>query len=432
MQIKTYIILLLLPIYLSLVAQETENPQSFKTKNIEVPFNESREVKSIYQNEKLYILASKFWNRTSETPKVPTVYIYNNDGILELTKPILTEQYDALDIYRNNNHFYVCGRYITSDSLTSNSYPNIYKYSGGFFAELSDNLDLIRILHIPGTIFWKVNLSNNSLYLLGELVQKKAEFQEYKIKSYLDLSIERENPYTGENEKIDINSHDVVLLKLDSTFKINKLNHYAIDGYFQNGASLIINNNGFVTFSVNTSFPLEEGRNDGNLFLIDNNFKMLWHKQFTNLDNCDFHTMPLIFNNKNEVLAYVKTSNTIESKNSSKLPNYKRTLKLKSKKEKKQESENLILYDRKGKIMSIAKSCCFWRPTINPEISNYFTYNNKGETYEYFALGHNENEAYIQYIHFNINGDMNKLSLPDKFPPFLIRDYNWKIITLEK
>ena len=42
MQIKTYIILLLLPIYLSLVAQETVNPQSFKTKNIEVPFKESQ------------------------------------------------------------------------------------------------------------------------------------------------------------------------------------------------------------------------------------------------------------------------------------------------------------------------------------------------------------------------------------------------------
>ncbi|MES2590463.1 MAG: hypothetical protein V4608_01175 [Bacteroidota bacterium] len=414
--------------------------------------------KAIYQNGKLYVLngVNNFLGGANE---LSSLNIYSSEGLLESSKVILTKEYNIIDFYKSDTTFFVCGRHFFNNS-TEIHYEEQYKYTEGFVAEFSEDFKLLNMKTFPEIIFWKITMSNNSIYLLGELITKKIRITEKKFKSFIEIkgykrvknvgyenneSFEEGCDYEGreyvrysqqyeyykKGGKSDCN--DVVLLKLNLNFKPKKFAHYAIDGFYQDGESLIVNSNGFVALSVNTVILLGADHHDGNLFLADSNLTMLWHKQYTDLFLGKCHVTPIYFNSANEIFARVNSYYCFDMTNPALLPNY--NLKHKNK----IVFDGLIKYNQDGKIIAKQESLPIFNNLLNPETTSYISFPTTENNIGYLKLSSitNNNTTCLTYYLIKPNCEVvAQRFLPKQIPPLLFRNdpysLSWKIIAIDK
>ena len=358
------------------------------------------DLNTLFQNDKLYVLLQKNCNNSSSSFAPSTFYIFDSLGQLKSSNIILNEAYTTKDFCIRNGKFLFCG----------------YKYERGeimgFVAELTYDFKVVNIKLYPEMGFWKVLSKDSSIYLTGELYNKvvikgqKIKLHEFKI----------------DGHKIN---NDVVLIKMSSEFKIQNFGHYAIEGNLQDGESLIVNNNGFIAFSFNTVILRGSDHHDGNLFLIDNNFKLLWHKQYTDqyLGHC--HVTPFSLNDKNEVSSFAKSYFFLESKNEALLPKYdslfeKSDLISNGTGEKEQDQImfiGIIKYNENGE--EITKSRFRFDETLlNPERESYLFFQKKEGTGYLRLVEDNKKEVIFKYDIFTSEGKIiTQNIIPKKLPP---------------
>jgi hypothetical protein len=300
-----------------------------------------------FANDKNYILASGWYlemhylpnDDNTYMPSSPAITVYDNEGKrLSITQVLTTDHY-ARDISVTSDRIFLCGRFLPADPEKNFDRKYQDATSEGFVAELTPDLKVKKIVLFPGLVFWKILFHNNSLYLAGEMTRKEVEVNGIKYRSHVEI------PKTSpEDDEGDYN--DAMLLRLDSELQPEKFGHYAIDGSLQDGEYIIANNKGDVAFALNTVVVRGPDHHEGNLFLVDNNFKMIWHKQYTDLDLGTCHVMPLALNESNEVTAYTISHFALESRNASALPDYTDAEKHKM------EIEGIVRYNSDGKLLS--------------------------------------------------------------------------------
>jgi hypothetical protein len=388
--------------------------------------------KPVYDGNKIHLLISGFYNKlhyfetSTEFDKSvsgPLVLSYDSNATLLSTKKILTQQYNVLYMCKTQNTFLACGRYSTCDADSCYSYYNGRNHSMAFVAEFSGKFDLLKIELFPGMIFWKLLKYNNSVYVTGEMLNKEIEIKGKKYKSHVEI---RKDAYDG-NER---DYPDIVLLKLNKEFEVEKFAHFAIDGTLQDGESIVVNKNGYVAVGINTCILRGPDHHDGNLYLVDSSFKLLWHKQYTDLMLGRKHSTVLNINEKNEVLSYVGSYYAMESNTDSMLPDY-------SKKEKsKFPFEGVVVYNEKGKIKhfestEVPLGLAFEKRVSSTEIENT---SHDEKRYLRFHKFNNDSTVTLSFYNLNPEGKIYPLTrLPEKLP--LIFYYNsyintWELVSL--
>jgi hypothetical protein len=246
----------------------------------------------------------------------------------------------------------------------------------------------------------------------GEMLNKEIEIKGKKYRSHIEIG---KDAYDEQERDYP----DVVLLKLNKEFEAEKFAHFAIDGTFQDGESIAVNKNGYVAVGINTCILRGPDHHDGNLYLVDSSFTMLWHKQYTDLMLGRQHSTALTINEKNEVLSYVGSYYAMESKTVSLLPDY-------SKKEKsKFPFQGVVVYNENGKIKhfestEVSLGLAFKKWESCTEIEN--TSPNEKKYLRFHKLN-NDSTVTLSFYNLNPEGKIYPLTrLPEKLP--LIFYYN--------
>jgi len=385
--------------------------------------------KAVYDGNNIHLLISGFYDKlyyfetSTELDKSvsgPLVLSYDSNATLLSVKKILTEQYNVVYMYKTQNTFLACGRYSTCDA---DSCYNGRDHSMAFVAEFSEEFDVLRMELFPGMIFRKLLKHNNAVYVTGEMLNKEIEINGKKYRSYIEIQ-------KGAYDEHERDYPDVVLLKLNNEFEVEKFAHFAIDGRFQDGESIAVNNNGYVAVGINTCILRGPDHHDGNLYLVDSAFTMRWHKQYTDLMLGRQHSTALTINEKNEVLSYIGSYYAMESLTDSVLPDY-------SKKEKnKFPFEGVVIYNEKGKIkhaesteVPLGMAFDKWEPCTEIESTD------PGEKrYLRFHKFNTDSTVTLSFYNLNPEGKIYPVTrIPEKLP--LIFYYNsradmWELASL--
>lgn len=356
--------------------------------------------RSVHENDKIYVLASASSSRmyydqssiTEETkPSSPLIMTYDEQGKMLSVKNVLTPDHYAYDLAVNGDRILVCGLHYPKGKNMNVYDEKLQNESQGFIAELSKDLEVKNIKVFPGLAFWKAAIHNNSVYVLGEMIKKEVEVKGKKYRSYVEV------PKSSEDDE-EVDYHDASLLQLDEQLEPLQFAHFAIDGHFQDGEYMLINSNGYVAFAVNTVILRGADHHDGNLFLTDNNFNMLWHKQYTDLYLGRCHVRPLALTKDNEVLLYAISHFALETRKDSVLPDYNQAQKHLM------EIEGIIRYNAKGKLLS--------KEPLPEEMRDYstptrFASNANGSFFT--SLNFNEEDNTAQAEHYSIDTMTGKL-----------------------